>query len=156
MIRLALLGSPGAQTHTLLYSNIFEYGWAHIVLYPYHIVFIFGHIHIQSEALGPYRIHIYLNIFKIYFSVSYFWPALHQGASNGMRNCFPHFELDCRRARMSCASTKLRSCRCDREECTWFSTRNTPGQYPKLKMSEIGVNVYTYRGGQRNTQVYAS
>jgi hypothetical protein len=74
------LRSPGGQTHTLPYSDIFEYGWAYIVLYPYCIVFIFGRIHIQSEALGPYRIRIYLNTFKKYFSVSYFWPALPGGS----------------------------------------------------------------------------
>jgi hypothetical protein len=59
MIQRALSTSPGGQTHALLYSNIFEYGWAHIVLYSYHIVFIFGRIHIQPEVPAPYRIHAY-------------------------------------------------------------------------------------------------
>jgi hypothetical protein len=42
MIQLALLRSPGGQTYTLPYSNIFEYGRAHIVLYSYSAVFIFS------------------------------------------------------------------------------------------------------------------
>jgi hypothetical protein len=58
------------------YSNIFEDGQTRIVLYPYRIVFIFSRIHIQVKVPGPYRIRMYLNIFKIYFGVSYFWPAL--------------------------------------------------------------------------------
>jgi hypothetical protein len=58
------------------YPNIFEYADYHIVLYPYHIIFIFTHIHIQWEGPRPYHIHMYLNIFKICFFVSYFWPAL--------------------------------------------------------------------------------
>jgi hypothetical protein len=68
--------SLGSKNGIWPYSNIFEYGWASIILYPYRIVFISSCIHIQSEALGPYRIRIYLNIFKAYFSASYFWPAL--------------------------------------------------------------------------------
>jgi hypothetical protein len=48
------------------------------VSYYIHIIFIFIStcIHIQCEGPRPYHIHMYLNIFKIYFSVSYFWPAL--------------------------------------------------------------------------------
>jgi hypothetical protein len=47
-----------------------------IIIYSYFIVFIFWRIHIQRKPAKPYRIHAYLDIFKINFSVSYFWPAL--------------------------------------------------------------------------------
>jgi hypothetical protein len=46
------------------------------LLYPYHIEFISCRIHIRSEVPGPYRVRMYLNIFKKYNFVSYFWPAL--------------------------------------------------------------------------------
>jgi hypothetical protein len=64
------------KTNNFSYSDIFEYAWTCIIIYPYFIVFIFWCIHIQRKSLKPYRIHAYLNVFKIKFFVSYFWPAL--------------------------------------------------------------------------------
>jgi hypothetical protein len=76
MVRPVPSDSRDGKTGNLSYSNIFEYAQVHIIIYSYCIVFIFRHIHIQGKPPRPYRIHAYLNIFKINFFVPYFWPAL--------------------------------------------------------------------------------
>jgi hypothetical protein len=72
--------SHSGKTNNFSYSNIFEYARVRIIIYSYFIVFIFWRIHIQRKPAKPYRIHAYLDIFKIKFSVSYFWPALSSGS----------------------------------------------------------------------------
>jgi hypothetical protein len=76
MFRLVPGDSRSSKTNNFLYSDIFECAWTCIIIYSHFIVFIFWCIHIQQKSLKPYRIHAYLNIFKIKFFVSYFWPAL--------------------------------------------------------------------------------
>jgi hypothetical protein len=68
-------------------------------VYPYHIHI---HIHLYSYLVRGSKAIMYLNIFKIYFSVSYFWPAL--ANSTGRRRALSH-----RRWRL-CRTFQLRYC----------------------------------------------
>jgi hypothetical protein len=67
------LADLSGKTATAPYSNIFEYASA-----------ISYHIHILFAPSTAYHIHMYLNMFKIYFSISYLWPPLLQ-----ISGCWP-------------------------------------------------------------------
>jgi hypothetical protein len=83
-VHLVGLNDPTRTNHSLwaaktaldrirIYLNMVgpvSYYYIHIVSYSYPVVFIFSRR----------RIHVYLNTFKIYFSVSYLWPALLQAS----------------------------------------------------------------------------